>query len=355
MDTNKNSGRFSRNYSSRSGAITKTLDRRAWQKYVSTVFLSLLFVVAVAVLSAVASSALSARADSGTPVNVWWPVESTPVMGTQPFKAMISGMNVEQYDMYWQVDGGQLNGMYNSYQDYPHKEASVNVSGWNWKGSGPYVINFVAKQGGNIIAQHSLQLRLNNAQPAPQVSQPQVTTQPLTQPTTQTQNAVTAVVSVLAAAPVVQAATVTPTPTPTTVSVQAPTTQPVTQSTYYVNPYSPAATQATAWRSSRPADASMMDILAAQPQATWLGNWNSNVQADTEKVASAAHAKNATAVFVAYNIPGRDCGGYSAGGTVVEQYAAWIRSVASGIGSAKAVVILEPDAIAGISCLSLLG
>jgi endoglucanase len=76
------------------------------------------------------------------------------------------------------------------------------------------------------------------------------------------------------------------------------------------------------------------------------------VQADVEKVASAAQAKNQTAVFVTYNIPGRDCGGYSAGGINKEQYATWVRSVAAGIGSAKALVILEPDAIAGISCLS---
>jgi hypothetical protein len=29
--------------------------------------------------------------------------------------------------------------------DYPHKESLVDLSGWNWKGSGPYRLSSVAK------------------------------------------------------------------------------------------------------------------------------------------------------------------------------------------------------------------
>jgi endoglucanase len=330
---NNNHSKLSQHYKSRAGgALTKSVDRRTWKNYVSAIFLSLLLVI-ISIAISVVLPLFSVQADSGAPVSVWWPTESVPVSGQQPFKAMISGISVEQYDMYWQVDNGQLNSMSNSYQDYQHKEAVVDVSGWNWKGSGPYTINFVAKQGGNIIAQHSMQLRLNNSQPAPQVSAPQVVLQPAPQPAPTTQ-AVSPII--LALAPQAKAATIEPTQT----------------SNLYVNPASPAAAQASSWRSSRPADAAMMDTLAAQPQAVWLGNWNANVQSDAQKVASAAAEKNTTAVFVAYNIPGRDCGGYSAGGTNTDAYAAWVRSVAAGIGSSHAMVILEPDAIAGISCLS---
>lgn len=251
-------------------------------------------------------------------MNVWWPAANYPMSGVQPFKAMLPDVAIEQYDLYWQVDNGQLNAMANSYQDYPHKEAMVDLSGWSWHGSGPYHITFVAKQGGTVIAQKSVEIRLNTSQPAPQVSAPQVVSAP-----------------VLSLAPVAQAAMITS-----------------AASNFYVNPNSPAATQATAWRSTRPTDAALMDTLAAQPQAVWLGNWNQNVQSDVAKVMSAAAAKNNTAVFVAYNIPGRDCGGYSAGGTTLDAYTSWVRSVAAGIGSGSALVILEPDAIAGISCLS---
>jgi hypothetical protein len=47
--------------------------------------------------------------------------------------------------MFWQVDGDRLNQMYTSFEDYPHKEAWVNVSGWNWRDNNLYLVNFVAK------------------------------------------------------------------------------------------------------------------------------------------------------------------------------------------------------------------
>ena len=35
-----------------------------------------------------------------------------------------------------------------------HKEASVNLKTWTWKGQGPYVLTFVAKDlNGNVIGQ----------------------------------------------------------------------------------------------------------------------------------------------------------------------------------------------------------
>jgi len=52
-------------------------------------------------------------------------------------------------------------------------------------------------------------------------------------------------------------------------------------------------------------------------------------------------------VAVAYNIPGRDCAQYSAGGAATSaDYATWIDALAKGIGNRKTVVILEPDGLA---------
>jgi endoglucanase len=68
---------------------------------------------------------------------------------------------------------------------------------------------------------------------------------------------------------------------------------------------------------------------------------------------NAAKAQNATPIFVAYNIPNRDCSGYSAGGaTTASAYQSWINGVAAGIGNNPAVVILEPDALSSTGCLS---
>jgi endoglucanase len=51
-------------------------------------------------------------------------------------------------------------------------------------------------------------------------------------------------------------------------------------------------------------------------------------------------------VLVAYNVPFRDCAQYSGGGAVdTAAYKAWIDGFAKGIGSAKAIVILEPDSL----------
>ena len=47
--------------------------------------------------------------------------------------------------------------MSDSYTDGPHKEASVNVSSWTWRGNGPYVVNFVAKdRRGRLLTQKSI-------------------------------------------------------------------------------------------------------------------------------------------------------------------------------------------------------
>jgi endoglucanase len=120
----------------------------------------------------------------------------------------------------------------------------------------------------------------------------------------------------------------------------------------YVDPTSRAKQQANAWRRSRPADAALMDRIASQPLARWVGSWNLNIGQDVSDAVARITGARALPVFVAYNIPHRDCGSFSAGGaSSAAAYRRWIRDFAAGLGSKKAVVILEPDAIAGIDCL----
>lgn len=120
----------------------------------------------------------------------------------------------------------------------------------------------------------------------------------------------------------------------------------------YVDPTSRAKQQANAWRRSRPADAALMDRIAAQPLAKWVGSWNLDIGQDVADAVARITGAQALPVFVAYNIPHRDCGSYSAGGaSSASAYRKWIRDFAGGLGNKKAVVILEPDAIAGIDCL----
>ena len=121
----------------------------------------------------------------------------------------------------------------------------------------------------------------------------------------------------------------------------------------FVDPASAAKQQADAWRRTRPADAALMDKIAAQPLAQWMGGWNVDIGRDVSNAVSRITGARALPVFVAYNIPNRDCGQYSAGGAGnADAYKRWIRAFADGISNRKAVVILEPDALAGMSCLN---
>lgn len=128
---------------------------------------------------------------------------------------------------------------------------------------------------------------------------------------------------------------------------------PLARFALYVDPYSHAQRTVDAWRSTRPADAVSMEKIAGASQAMWFGNWNGNVRADVAAAVGLAASADAVPVLVAYNIPQRDCGGYSAGGSnSPDAYRGWIDAFARGIGSRPAIVILEPDALAGMDCLS---
>lgn len=121
----------------------------------------------------------------------------------------------------------------------------------------------------------------------------------------------------------------------------------------YVEPDSSARRQADLWRASRPLDAAAMERIAAQPQAAWIGEWNGDVRAAVDRRVDAATAAEAVPILVAYNIPQRDCGSHSAGGAAsAAAYRSWIRELAGGLDGRHALVILEPDALAGLDCLA---
>jgi endoglucanase len=93
--------------------------------------------------------------------------------------------------------------------------------------------------------------------------------------------------------------------------------------------------------------------VAAQPQALWFGGWSGDISTAVRTAVSAAAAAGRVPVLVAYNIPQRDCGSYSAGGLgSADAYKSWIRAFAAGIAGRRAIVVVEPDAIAGLDCLN---
>lgn len=129
---------------------------------------------------------------------------------------------------------------------------------------------------------------------------------------------------------------------------------PLAGAQWFVDPKGRAVQQAEQWRSSRPGDAAMMDRIAQTAQADWFGNWDGpDIETVVRKRVTQIRQAGAMPVLVAYNIPHRDCGNYSAGGAATDgDYARWIRSFAAGIGQRPAVVVIEPDALAALSCLN---
>ena len=255
---------------------------------------------------AVAESTTSEPISATTPrLDIWWPAEGAAVSGVEPWKGLLVDKPLSEYELYWQVDGDRLNRLPDNWEGVPHKEDQIDLSGWNWKGRGPYRITFVAKNGaGGALAEQSVSIYVATSGDAP--------------------------------------AALTPA-----------SAGPLAGMKFYRNPDSNAKLQADAWRYSRPDDARQMDKIAAESQAVWIGGWNQNVARDVDSVMRSAAAQSAVPVFVVYNIPGRDCGGYSAGGGAsADAYRLWVRDVARGLAGRSAVVVLEPDALAQMDCLN---
>ena len=88
-------------------------------------------------------------------------------------------------------------------------------------------------------------------------------------------------------------------------------------------------------------------LIARYPLAVWFtGGTPTQVQSSIQSLLVKATAKRQIPVVVAYNLPFRDCQQYSAGGAAnTVEYKAWIGGFAAGIGTHRAVVILEPDGL----------
>src|SRR5436853_1958345 len=96
------------------------------------------------------------------------------------------------------------------------------------------------------------------------------------------------------------------------------------------------------------ADANLIRQMIEQPQAVWFTSGTpKSAEQDVKNTVQRAAGKGTVPVLVAYNVPGRDCSQYSAGGAATgDAYRAWIDGFAAGLGNQKAVVILEPDGLA---------
>jgi endoglucanase len=124
----------------------------------------------------------------------------------------------------------------------------------------------------------------------------------------------------------------------------------------YADPNSAAAQTQRQWAAQgRTSEAAQMARIASAPVAKWFGDWSNGhggTAGDVNWWVGTVTAAGALPVLVAYDLPWRDCGQYSSGGAVsASAYRQFIDALAQGIGGRRAVVILEPDALAELGCL----
>jgi endoglucanase len=137
------------------------------------------------------------------------------------------------------------------------------------------------------------------------------------------------------------------------------TANPLKGAKLFVDPEASVVGKANFLRKTDPAKAALLDKIAKQPQALWMGEWNSNIYRAADHFVTRATKDGSVAVIIAYNIPHRDAAavaegvGASAGGLASkEKYQRWIRDVHAGTANRPVVVVLEPDALPGITSLS---
>jgi endoglucanase len=282
------------------------------------------YVIAMLLLGLVSVSiyhAVNASANRQPEIQIISPSASTVTKGHMTLRFKVDGLSTDQYEPFWAVGDDQWNRMTTA---NGISTAEVDTAHWNWKSDNSYTFSFIALKKENwqpIIKRQSYVLS-TLVTPAP-------VAQPLFTLPTQTAQ------------------------TPPVMTVPSMSEKTDNTETLYVDPNSDAQEKARAWAIAHPQDKPILDKLTSQPLANWYGGWNQNVTADVDRYVSGAANVDQVPVLVAYNIPHRDCGSYSAGGVSDSlAYSRWMSDFAKGVNGRKAIVILEPDALAGFECLS---
>ncbi len=87
-----------------------------------------------------------------------------------------------------------------------------------------------------------------------------------------------------------------------------------------------------------------LDRITRNPQARWL-----NSPRDLDDVPDLAHLanqRNELLVLVTYYAPNRDCDGPGSGAPTAKEYEAFIDGLIVALGSVRAAIVVEPDAVA---------
>lgn len=83
-------------------------------------------------------------------LQIYFPVNKSRVNGLHTLQGEVEGLDVNDYEMYWSVDNGQLNLMPSL---FTKKHAFIDFSSWNWNEDKNYEITYSAFQDGELISE----------------------------------------------------------------------------------------------------------------------------------------------------------------------------------------------------------
>lgn len=113
---------------------------------------------------AVMSMTLAACAEAGTfparELEIIWPTRGATLIDEEVLRVRLPGYSLNDYEVYWYVDNGPEVRMWNVRSGRtPHKAYPVDTWFWDWRGSGPYTVGFIAEdRWGNEIAHRTVRV-----------------------------------------------------------------------------------------------------------------------------------------------------------------------------------------------------
>lgn len=280
-----------------------------------------------------------------------------PINNNQQFIFHTEGYAGRQINAFWNAEGGSKNIVYVDATTKTYTTA-INIYGWLWKGAGPYPVTFsiTDKNTSAVLASEVLELYwkgkpgysdIEFRSKGAEITVPAVSTTNTTQVTKAPSVPVKSPTVTLSKSPytvnpIVSNLPISKVPSPVAI---------LGKSDFFVS-LKPAVVN-TLSKLTDVKQKAALSYLISQPSAVWLNGDSYETDIYIKNIISAANAKNTVPSFVLYNIAQRDCQANStAGARTMADYKIWINRLGVVFKNSSAVIVLEPDALAMLNCLS---
>jgi hypothetical protein len=114
--------------------------------------------LAVIALTATSCDELVGAGDRN--LEILWPRNGETLVEEELLRARLRGWDLEDYDIYWYVDDGREELMWDEWEDgTPYKAYLADTWLWDWNGRGPYEVGFIAEDNlGREIARRTVRV-----------------------------------------------------------------------------------------------------------------------------------------------------------------------------------------------------